>query len=224
MLSTERAKIMVKILSLLLVAAISFFFSTSWIPDTAFVKDSLESIEESNQTVMAFSAATLSASLAITALPDDFATPLATSLADMNIYFIAILIVLLLEKILIIYGIKITFAFIIPWSCILGAVAIGTKKSFLHSFAVRLCVLGLALAFVVPCSTHITQYVAADMTAYVEETIAETESGADKLNTAMETEDADKNMFEKLSELFQTAIRDISDLLLHFQNNIRRCI
>jgi len=31
-------------------------------------------------------------------------------------------------------------------------------------------------------------------------------------------------MFEKLSELFQTAIRDISDLLLHLQNNIRRCM
>lgn len=224
MLSTNHAKVTAKILSLLLIAAISFFFATSWISNTAFVKDSLESVEESSQTVMAFSAATLSTSLAISALPDDFATPLANSLADMNIYFIAILAVLLLEKILIIYGIKATFAFIIPWSCVVGAIAIGSKKSFLHSFAVRLCILGLSLAFVVPCSTHITKYVAADMTAYVEETIAETEDGAAKLNTAMETDDTDKNMFEKLTELFQTAIRDISDLLLHFQNNIRRCM
>lgn len=112
MLSNKHASLAVKILSLLLVAAISFFFATSWISDTAFVKESLESVEESNQTVMAFSAATLSASLAITALPDDFATPLADSLADMNVYFIAILVVLLLEKILIIYGIKLTFAFL----------------------------------------------------------------------------------------------------------------
>ena len=112
MLSTDRAKITIKILSLLLVAAISFFFATSWIMNTSFVKDSLESVEESNQTVMAFSAATLSASLAITALPDDFATPLADSLADMNTYFIAILVVLLLEKSLIIYGVRATFAFI----------------------------------------------------------------------------------------------------------------
>ena len=80
MLSNKHASLAVKILSLLLVAAISFFFATSWISDTAFVKESLESVEESNQTVMAFSAATLSASLAITALPDDFATPLADSL------------------------------------------------------------------------------------------------------------------------------------------------
>lgn len=224
MLSTDHAKVLAQILALLLIAAISFFYATSWVSDTGFVKESLESVEESNQTVMAFSAATLSASLAITALPDDFATPLADSLADMNVYFIAILVVLLLEKILIIYGIKLTFAILIPWACIAGAIAALTKKNFLQSFAMRLCILGLAIALVVPCSTHITNYVAADLTAYVEETIAETENGADKLNTAMESDEEGKNIFEKLSDLFQTAIRDISDLLLHFQNNIRRCM
>ena len=80
------------------------------------------------------------------------------------------------------------------------------------------------MAFVVPCSTHITKYVAADLTEYVESTIAETEDGADKLNIAMEDTEEGKNIFEKLTDLFQTAIRDISDLLLHFQNNIRRCM
>ncbi len=224
MLSSKHASLATKILALLLIAAISFFYAASWISGSGFVKESLESIEESNQTVLAFSAATLSASLAITALPDDFGTTLADTLADLNVYFIAILVVLLLEKILIVYGIKLTFTILIPWACIAGAIAIATKKNFLQEFAVRLCILGLAVAFVVPCSTHITQYVAADLTAYVEETIAETEDGADKLNTAMEHDDKDKNIFEKLTELFQTAIRDISDLLLHFQNNIRRCM
>ncbi len=33
-----------------------------------------------------------------------------------------------------------------------------------------------------------------------------------------------RSIFEKLSELFQSAINDISDLLRHFQNNIRRCM
>lgn len=224
MLSTPHAKLAIKILSLLLVAALSFFFAAVWVSDTGFVQDSLESVEKSNQTVMAFSAATLSASLAITALPDDFATPLADSLADMNVYFVAILVVLLLEKILIIYGIKLTFAFIIPLSCIAGAIAAAAKKHYLKTFAVRLCILGLAIAFVVPCSTHITKYVAADLTAYVEETIADTQGGADKLNTVMDSEEEEKNMFEKMTELFQTAIKDMSDLLLHFQNNIRRCM
>ena len=84
--------------------------------------------------------------------------------------------------------------------------------------------LALAVALVVPCSTHITNVVAADLTEYVNETIEETNDGAGKLNQAMSGGAEDKTMFEKLSDLFQTAIRDISDLMLHFQNTIRRCM
>lgn len=224
MLSAKHAALAIKILSLLLAAALSFFVATTKLPESNFVKDSLESVEESSNTVMKFSAATLSASLAISALPDDFATPLADSLSDLNIYFIAILVVLFLEKILIRYGIRAAFAILIPLACGVGILFITTKKNILKGLAVRLCVLGLAVAFVVPCSTHITNIVASDLTAYVNDTIDETEDGIGKLNEAMEGGTEDKTIFEKLSDLFQTAIQDISDLMLHYQNTIRRCM
>lgn len=224
MLSAKHAALAVKILSLVLIAALSFFVVTAALPESGFVKNSLESIEDSSDTVMKLSAATLSTSLAISALPDDFATPLADTLADMNIYFVAILVVLFLEKILIRYGMKAAFTILIPLACLGGILFLTTKKSILKSLAVRLCVLGLAVAFVVPCNTHITQIVASDLTAYVDETIEETENGAGKLNEAMEGGAEDKTIFEKLSDLFQTAIDDLSDLMLHFQNTIRRCL
>lgn len=224
MLSEKHAAVAIKILSLLLAAALSFFVATTKLPETNFVKDSLQSVEDSSNTVMTLSAATLSASLAISALPDDFATPLADSLADMNIYFVAILVVLFFEKILIRYGIKAAFAILIPLACFVGILFIVTKRDILKSLAARLCVLGLAVAFVVPCSTHITNIVASDLTAYVNDTIEETENGAGKLNEAMDGGTEDKTIFEKLSDLFQSAIHDISDLMLHFQNTIRRCM
>ena len=224
MLSTKHATLATKILLLFLIAALSFFAVTAWLPESEFVMDSIESVENSSNTVMRFSAATLATSVAISALPDDFATPLAESLADMNIYFVAILVVLFLEKILIQYGIKIAFAIVIPLACLAGALAIGIKKGVLKNLALRLCILGLAVAFVVPCSTHVTNIVAADLTAYVDNTIEETTEGADKLNEAMEGGAEEKTMFEKLSDLFQTAIHDVSDLMMHFQNNIRRCM
>ena len=90
MLSKKYAEPVRNILILVLIGVFSFFVVTSWLPDRDFIQDSLESVEESSNTVMKFSAATLSTSLAISALPDDFATPLADSLADMNIYFIPI--------------------------------------------------------------------------------------------------------------------------------------
>lgn len=224
MLSAKHAVLAIKILLLTLAAALSFFVAATKLPESNFVRDSLESVEDSSNTVMKFSAATLSTSLAISALPDDFATPLADSLADMNVYFVAILVVLFLEKILIRYGIKVAFAILIPLACFAGILFVVTKRSILKGVAIRLCVLGLAVAFVVPCNTHITGIVASDLTAYVDDTIEETEGGAGKLNEAMEGGSEDKTMFEKLSDLFQTAIRDISDLMLHFQNTIRRCM
>jgi len=224
MLSAKHAALATKILLLSLAAALSFFVVTAWLPESDFVMDSIESVEDSSNTVMRFSAATLATSVAISALPDDFATPLAESLADMNIYFVAILAVLFLEKILIQYGIKLTFAIIIPLACLAGIAAIGIKKDILKGIAARLCILGLAVAFVVPCSTHVTNIVASDLTAYVDSTIEETNHGADKLNEAMEGGAEDQTVFEKLSDLFQTAIHDVSDLMLHFQNTIRRCM
>lgn len=224
MLSTKHAALAVKILSLLLIAALSYFVAAARVPETGFVKDSLESVEDSSATVMKFSAATLSTSLAISALPDDFATPLADSLADMNVYFIAILVVLFLEKILIRYGIKAAFAILVPLACLAGVLSAATKRELFRALAIRLCVLGLAAAFVVPCSTHLTAIVASDLTAYVNDTIEETEDGSGKLGEAMEGGAADRTIFEKLSDLFETAIHDISDLMLHFQNTIRRCM
>ena len=224
MLSSKQATMVIKILSLCLVAALSFFVVTAKMPETTFVKASMESVEESGDTVMKLSAATLSTALAISALPDDFATPLAQSLSDMNIYFIAILVILFLEKILVRYGIQLAFAVLIPLACLIGVISVLTKKTFLKGFAARLCALALALAFVVPCSTHVTNVVAADMAVYVDSTIQETEGGADKLNEAMKGGDETKTLFEKLSDLLQTAIHDMSDLLLHFQNTIRKCM
>ena len=147
MLSEKHASLAIKILSLVLIAALSFFAAASVLPKIGFVQESLESVEESSNTVMKFSAATLSTSLAISALPDDFATPLADSLADMNIYFIAILVVLFLEKILIQYGIKAAFMILVPMACVLGILFIVTKRNLLKGLAVRLCVFGLAVAF-----------------------------------------------------------------------------
>lgn len=224
MLSAKHAALAVKLLSLALVAALSFFIFTAKLPETGLVRDALESVEDSSDTVMKFSAATLSASLAISALPDDFATPLADSLADMNVYFVAILVALFLEKILIRYGIKAAFAILVPLSCFVGALFVVTRRKLLKSLAVRLCVLALAAAFVVPCSTRITGAVASDLTAYVNDTIQETAGGAGKLQEAMEDGPEDKTVFEKLSDLFRTAIRDLSDLMLHFQNTVRKCM
>lgn len=226
MLKTKHAQLAIKILLLSLVGAISFFFLTSWIPETDFVKESIESIENSKDTVMVLSGATISASVAISALPGDFAIPLANSLSDMNVYFVAILIILFFEKVIVKYGIIIAFSILIPASCAAGIISIFVKNNLMKGFAIRLCTLALAAAFVVPCSTHLANYVAEELefSSYVEETINETEAGSDKLNQAMNEGGDEKSIFDKLSDLFLTAIKGITDLMDYFQDIIRKCM
>ena len=223
MLSTKHATLIRNVLGLILVGALAFGAFNIVLPTSEFVEDSIESVDDSKETVMRLSAAALSASLAITMLPDDVATPLADSLADMNIYFVAILMLLFFEKILIVYGFKLA-AIVLPVACVIYALAVILKRDMLKSLATRVSILALALALVVPCSTHITNYVAADLNQYVEATIASTEDGADKVNEAMAVGEDEKTIFEKLSESFKTAINDVSDLMLHFQNSIRKCM
>lgn len=224
MLSEKNAALWVRILILVLAAVFSFFIAASMLPKTGFVQGSLESLEESSDMVMKFSAVTLSTSLAISALPDDFATPLAESLSDMNIYFIAILVVLFFEKLLLQYGVKLAFVILIPAACAIGVLFVATQRGLLKGLAIRLCILGLAVALVVPCSTHLTDYVAADLMDYVSETIEETENDAGKLSEAMEDSSSKKSIFEHLSDLFHTAVNSVSDLMTYFQNTIRRCM
>lgn len=224
MLSEKNAALWVRILILVLAAVFSFFIAASMLPETGFVQGSLESLEESSDMVMKFSAVTLSTSLAISALPDDFATPLAESLSDMNIYFIAILVVLFFEKLLLQYGVKLAFVILIPAACAIGVLFVATQRGLLKGLAIRLCILGLAVALVVPCSTHLTDYVAADLMDYVSETIEETENDAGKLSEAMEDSSGEKTIFERLSDLFHTAVNSVSDLMAYFQNTIRRCM
>jgi len=224
MLSAKRAKMWSGVIALICVGLLSFFFLKTWVPESEFVEESIESVDESKDTVMRFSAATLSASVAITMLPDDVATPLADSLADLNIYLIAILMILHFEELLILYGSKIAFAAAIPIACGIFTFGILLKQDVLKSLAVRLSVLGLAVALVVPISTHITNYVAADLNQYVETTIESTENGADKVNEVRDSNEDERSVFERLSELFKTAINDVSDLIVHFQNSIRKCM
>lgn len=223
MLTTPHAKLAIKVISLFLAAAISCFFLSSWVPETKFMKDSLESVENSQKTVMALSAATLSASLGMSALPQDFATPLAGTISDMNVYFVALLTVLFLEKILLIFGVDFAFSILIPVACIAGAISLLIRNNLMWGFSVRLATLALAVALVVPCSTLTSSYVAADLTEYVEAAIAETEAGADKLNQAMNDGSDEKSIFDKLSDLFLTAINGITDLMNYFQGIIRKC-
>ncbi|MBD5490380.1 MAG: hypothetical protein HDR13_16605, partial [Lachnospiraceae bacterium] len=213
-----------KILLAIFIMVLSIFVLAYKVPERGFVQETLESLEESKTTVMEFSGATIAVSLAITALPDDFGSPLANTLADMNKYFIFIFAVLYVEKLIVVEGIKLSFVYIIPFACGLYILSVLSGKAIFKVFASKLMILGLAVVLVIPLSTHFTEKVCEDYLVYVDETISEANDGAKKVNEVMASGDEGTTVFEKLTEAFKTAVQGISDLLTYFENVLKRCV
>lgn len=213
-----------KILLAVLIAVSSASILAYKVPEHRYVKETLESLEESKTTVMEFSGATIAVSLAITALPDDFGSPLAGTLADMNKYFVFIFAVLYVEKLIVVEGIKFSFAYIIPIACGLYILAVLSGWAPLKVFAQKVMILGLAIIFVIPISTHVTEKVCDDYLVYVDETIAEADAGAEKVNEIMASGEEGTTVFDKLTDAFKTAIQGISDLLTYFENVLKKCV
>ena len=224
MLSEQKAKKVLKILLPLFILLASIFVCSNKVPEWEFVKESAKSLEKNEDTVITFSGATIATSVTITLLPDDFASPLASEIMDFNKYFLIILVAIFIEKILITEGIKVAFIFILPLSCIFYIISNYWKKEVMKSLAVKFAVVALLVAFVVPCSTHFAEYVGKNYMAYVDETIESTTDGANKIQNVMQSDDDNKNIFEKVSGVLAQAISGVQDMMDYFYSVIKKWI
>lgn len=215
---------LVKLLLVIFIMVFSYTVLGNVVPQTEFLQETVEYLDESQATVMTFSGTASATSLALSALPEDFATPLASTVSDLNTYFIFMFAVLFVEKLVVLEGTKIAFVYIIPIVCILYALHILTGKEVFQNFAKKLLILGIAIILVIPVSTRFTNIVCKDYMVYVEETIAEADAGASKINEVMSTGSEGSGFFEMLSDAFKTSIQDVSDLLEYFNNVIKRSI
>ena len=204
-----------KILFMIFLMVLSFSVLTRIIPESKFVQETIQHLEESQNTIMKFSGTTIATSLSLSALPNDFASPLASTVSDLNTYFIFIFAVLFVEKLVVIEGIKIALVWMIPAACILYIAAILTSKEMFKNFAKKLLILGISIIMVIPISTHFTETVCADYLTYVD---------ANKINELMAEENEDATFFDKLTDAFKTAIRDVNDLLAYFKNVVKKCV
>ena len=219
-----RKEKLVKILAIVFLMVFSFTVLTHVIPESKFVQDTVKHLEDSQNTIMKFSGTTIATSLSLSALPNDFASPLASTVSDLNTYFIFIFAVLFVEKLLVIEGIKIALVWMIPAACVLGILAIVFEKEMFKNFAKKLLILGISVIMVVPMSTHFTETVCADYLTYVDETIEEADAGAGKINEIMAEGNEEATFFDKLSDAFKTAISDVNDLLAYFKNVVKKCV
>ncbi len=224
MLSMKNGKLAVRILVPILIGLLSALILVHVVPQTKFVKESLESLDRNNNTVMDFAGTTMTMSLALSAFPDDFASPLANTLSDMDKYFVFILVALFLERLLVVEGIRLSLLYIVPAACGFHVLSTVLRSDLIRGFSYRIAVLGLAVILAVPCSTHLADTVGAEYLRYVDQTIEEANAGAEKVNEVEASEGGGGTIFEKLSDSFTTAVRGVNDLMTYFKNSIKRCV
>lgn len=214
----------VRILTAILIIVISICVCSVKVPKLEYMTSSIEKLDESRDRVMRFSAATLTASTAISLLPNDWANPLANSLADMNKYFVFIFAVIFLEKLIVIEGIEISFIYVIPVACALYILFVLFQKEKMKEWAIKLGILGISMICVIPFSIHFTEKISKDYMAYIETTIEEANAGAEKIYEVKSENEDEESFLDKVSDVFITAFQGITDLFTYFNNMIKRCI
>lgn len=158
-MTKEKTKKIALVLALVIAAAVSFLPVASLASDPGSYTATITSIDEKTDTVMKLTAACTVASAAISAIPDDTATPIAEKLADFTEYFLLILCTLYAEKYLLtILGTGI-FQFLIPAACLILAVGILRNHGTVKRLAVKFMLFGLALFIAIPISIRASDMV-----------------------------------------------------------------
>ena len=194
-------------LALLLIATFSFFFLADWAGSTQVNMTTIKSIDDKANTVLKLTATASLASVGISAIPDDTATPIAEKLTDFVEYFLLILCVLYAEKYLLTLIGAGVFKILIPIACILGVCSIFSQSALIKHLATKIALFGLSLSVIIPLSIYCSDMIYQTYEDSINSTISETEEFTDE--TTPLTEESNQN---KLLTILDSLKESISGL------------
>jgi len=126
-------------------------------PETFGVE--MEYLEEKRTSVLELAGASTTASLAITALPGDLATPIAEKITDLSGYFLLIVGAVILEKYLLTVAAYAAFRVLIPGGCVLLILYFIGRNENYKKAAVKLLAFSFAIALLIPVSIKVSQLI-----------------------------------------------------------------
>lgn len=201
------------LIGILIVVACYSIFSLSKVCTTPdCYTNTIASLDSKKANVMGLATASTAASTAITLLPGDAATPIATKLADLSSYFLIILSVIYLEKYLLtIFGFIVT-VILVPTICILLICRLLFESPWAMNVAKKLCVLACVLAFAIPASEWVSNKIQDTYQYSIQETI----ESAEQITGEAETE---KGFLEGIVDKFNDTVDQVSNNVKNTLNN-----
>ena len=189
----DRKKIAL-ITAALAVLLLSAFVISKAAADPANHTQTLESLDEKKEDVLAMTATSAASATAIAAIPGDATTPVANKLADLTSYFLIILMVIFLEKYLVTLTGYAAFNILIPLACILFIAGVCAARHTLKVWAAKIVVFGLVLFFIIPASMQVSSIIEETYEVSMENAIQEAEKMTEEIN---ESTDSDGNIIEQ---------------------------
>ena len=171
----------------LVLALFSFFVLAKTTSGVDFHKANIESLENKKDKVMELTAASAAASAAITLIPGDVATPIASELADLSSKFVIVICAIYVEKYLLTITGYVTFAILIPIACIIFSIGALLMRPSTFRLSFRIGLLGLAFFLVIPASLEISRMIENTYHESIEATIESATQTAEEIKAETES-------------------------------------
>lgn len=211
---TKFSKRIMILLTLLLIALFSIFLVSKIVTAPSFNAATIKSLDNKKVVVMKLAAAAAASSTAISLIPGDAAMPIANQIAELSSYFIIVLCAILLEKMLVGVVGYVSFTFIIPFSCLLGAFYLYIKKDILRNLAIKLTIFGLILFAAIPVSIKVSDLMYTPYQTSIEQTV----------ETAKQNNEYMEEKKKELSKEDENWMNKIGGYLSNFTSNIGKGI
>ena len=240
-MENEKQKKILFALIPIVIALLSFFVIARFTSSTEFNAKTIQSLDDKKTTVMELAAASTAASAAITLIPGDVGTPIASKLADLSSYFLIVLCAIYLEKYLVTITGYAAFKILVPIACVFFSGYLLWRKEILRVVAQKFLLFGLAVYLVIPASVKVADMIETTYASSIESTIEtakqttdeiESETGEsgqvdDKSSNEKSQSDSDSDskenaggffsgLFNKVQEGVSTATANVENVLNNF--------
>ncbi len=200
-MANDRVKQILQVSIPIIAAVISIFVLARLASSTKFYANTIEALEEKQETVIELTAASTAASAAITLLPGDTATPIAGELAELSKYFMVVICAILLEKYLLTIIGYVTFAVLLPAACLIYSLNVFLKRDGLRLIVKKLLILGITIMAAVPGSILISDLVESTYEASIEQTMEAARRSAEEIENNTDATEEDGMLSDFLSKV-----------------------
>lgn len=198
---------------LIALCVVSFFWFSKLFTSQAFVKQSVDTINEKQENVTALTGISIGSSFAVSLLPNNAGQAISEKLADLSGYLLLITIALYVGKWLIAIMGTVAFRVIIPIGCILLLMDSFFGIPALKKISWKVIVFALILFFLVPTSTWISNRIDDVSDASIAERVEQLDGDSSEIVTDTTETTGNETLKDKLNNLWSKVTGGVTGVL-----------